>query len=225
MGKSKELAELGQVVSQSGGNVGIGTSSPAQKVHVGGNIRVSSASENTIITNGANFTTGAVTDSALLYNSGSLLFGNGITERLRIDSSGRVTMPYQPAFRAELNQNASFTTAYQIAPFGTVVFNRGGHYNPSTKGFTAPVGGVYSFTIRVRLFSVSNYFYGWFRVNGVDVDYYHTAQNVGDYQSFEATSVLNLNANDVVQVTIRANSNVGYADAGAASQFSGYLLG
>ena len=40
--------------------LGIGTSSPTQKLHVsGGNIRVSSASETTIITNGGNFTTGA----------------------------------------------------------------------------------------------------------------------------------------------------------------------
>jgi hypothetical protein len=63
------------------GNVGIGTSSPAQKVDVvGGNIRVNSASESTVITNGANFTTGAVTDSALTKAGGaSLLFGTGST--------------------------------------------------------------------------------------------------------------------------------------------------
>jgi hypothetical protein len=75
----------------SSGRLGIGTNSPNQLVHVsGGNIRVSSASENTIITNGGNFTTGAVTDSAILYGSGSLLFGNGSTERARIDSSGNL---------------------------------------------------------------------------------------------------------------------------------------
>jgi hypothetical protein len=74
------------------GNVGIGTSSPAQKVDVvGGNIRVNSASESTIITNGANFTTGAVTDSAITKAGGaSLLFGTGSTEQVRIDASGNV---------------------------------------------------------------------------------------------------------------------------------------
>ena len=80
-----------RVTVTSVGRVGVGTNSPNQLVHVsGGNVRVSSASENTIVTNGGNFTTGAVTDSAILYGSGSLLFGNGSTERMRIDSSGNV---------------------------------------------------------------------------------------------------------------------------------------
>jgi hypothetical protein len=73
------------------GNLGIGTTSPTQRLHVaGGNILVNSGSETTIITSGGNFTTGANTDSAILYQSGDLLFGPAPTERIRMTADGNL---------------------------------------------------------------------------------------------------------------------------------------
>lgn len=82
-----------------GTNLGVGISTPAQKLHIsGGNIRVSSASEATIITNGGNFTTGSVADSAITKASGaSLLFGTGSTEQLRLDAVGNLGLAATPS--------------------------------------------------------------------------------------------------------------------------------
>ena len=101
--------------------LGIGTSSPTQKLHVsGGNIRVSSASETTIITNGGNFTTGAVTDSAITKASGaSLLFGTGSTEQMRLDSSGNLGLGGSAA-RATTAGSAIFNIFNGTAPVGTL---------------------------------------------------------------------------------------------------------
>ena len=61
---------------------------------------------------------------------------------MRIDSAGRVTMPYQPAFDVDLQATA---TSSGVLLFSNVNTNVGGYYNPSTGRFTAPVTGVYMF--------------------------------------------------------------------------------
>ena len=154
MGKSKELAELGQVVTQDGGNVGVGIT-PAERLTVDGNVFASTGDGGGFLLEG---------------NSG--IFRQGITamgfntngaERMRIDASGRVTMPYQPAFSAYLVSNPAangyptsgtyvssstgigFTTTSELILRHTRV-NIGNHYNTSTGRFTAPVNGTYRFS-------------------------------------------------------------------------------
>jgi hypothetical protein len=73
----------------------------------------------------------------------TLGFGTAGTERLRIDSSGRVTMPYQPAFLAILTVNNQSGDLVMT----DVQTNVGGHYNSGTGRFTAPVAGTYYFAI------------------------------------------------------------------------------
>ena len=77
--------------------------------------------------------------------SGTLQFHTSNTERMRIDSSGRVTMPYQPTFTASLTNGNTGTS-------GTIVYNSsdinvGGHYNTTNGRFTVPIAGVYMFSI------------------------------------------------------------------------------
>jgi len=69
----------------------------------------------------------------------------GGTERMRIDSAGRVTMPYQPACLV-VGNGASYTTVDAAsAPFTNIVHQTGGsNYNTSTFRFTCPVSGWYS---------------------------------------------------------------------------------
>ncbi len=48
------------------------------------------------------------------------------------------------------------TTVNQDLVFDTVTLNQGGHYNPATSGFTAPVAGIYAFLINGFLGSATN---------------------------------------------------------------------
>ena len=65
-------------------------------------------------------------------------FGVAGSERMRIDSAGRVTMPYQPS--------ASFTWSTHgftgVFPATQITLNVGGHLASSGR-FTAPIAGVY----------------------------------------------------------------------------------
>jgi hypothetical protein len=70
-------------------------------------------------------------------------------ERLRIDSSGRVTKPYQPAFFAYPNTGSSLG-GVQTYVFSLTQFNIGSHYSTATGRFTAPVAGVYHFDYGVQ---------------------------------------------------------------------------
>ena len=75
------------------------TSSPSGKLNVAGG--VDSVIRNTA-SSGSSWFVGTNTSSYILHNESAtpMLFTTSGTERMRIDSSGRVTMPYQPAFRA-----------------------------------------------------------------------------------------------------------------------------
>lgn len=68
----------------------------------------------------------------------------GATERMRIDSAGRVTMPNQPMFIGNHTDSyaTTITTGSKLTYF-TASLNRGGHWSNTNQKFTAPVGGVY----------------------------------------------------------------------------------
>lgn len=62
-------------------------------------------------------------------------------DTLNIDSSGRVTTPFQPAVFAQ--RTAGNYSSSSVIVFNDVLLNVGNHYSNSTGRFTAPVAGVY----------------------------------------------------------------------------------
>mgnify|MGYP001317076998 CR=1 FL=1 len=81
--------------------------------------------------------------------SRDLAFRTNNAERLRIDSSGRVTMPYQPLAIMGTTQNNWTPTAGDVMPFNYSNTNRGNHYNTSNYTFTCPVAGDYMVILRI----------------------------------------------------------------------------
>ena len=64
------------------------------------------------------------------------------TPRIAVDASGRVTLPYQPAFTA---RSAQATTQGNDVIWDTVDYQVGTYYNSTNGRFTAPVAGYYYF--------------------------------------------------------------------------------
>jgi hypothetical protein len=77
------------------------------------------------------------------YGESLMAFNTNGTERMKIDSAGRVTMPYQPAFDVALD-GSNYTTANPVI-FDEVYHNVGSHYSTATGRFTCPVAGMYLF--------------------------------------------------------------------------------
>ena len=155
--------------------------------------------------------------------------GNAATqERMRIDSSGRVTMPYQPAFYgAYTGVNVAWGNS-QTFGWNIVHMNVGNHFNGGTGLFTAPVSGVYSFNYNT--WASSGPTQVCLKINGTDwkptgAD----TQGIANLASTDgqrtggATLVIPLSAGDYVHVGMRA----GFADTiyMGHSHFSGYLIG
>jgi hypothetical protein len=173
--------------------------------------------------------------------NGSLVFGTdgdaannttGITERMRINSSGVVTMPYQPAFKSSSStyafQTVSSTTA--VVQFNSTFFNIGNHYSTSTYRFTAPVAGRYFFSANLRFDNAPTA--GYRRVfiskNGANYDAPSDHAIIGDgvstnYHTVSVSGIHDLAAGDYVDLRFEANGTS--ANLRGESSFSGILIG
>jgi hypothetical protein len=165
--------------------------------------------------------------------TGVVILATQNTERMRIDASGRVTMPSQPAFFAGIGSTSDATFGVgAFLPYNQTVLNTGGFFNTSTNKFTAPVAG--------------RYFFSWntfYTDSGGFTTDMQTGLNVnGAYISFTSgdafvnvarpstsgvicigcSAVVNLAANDVVGISARSADVRVYQ---GHCNFSGYLVG
>jgi len=158
---------------------------------------------------------------------GDLVFHNrngGTTsqESMRIDSSGRVTMPAQPAFNAINGPSPGITTADYALAFTTAVTNVGGHYNISTYRFTAPVAGTYFFMHNAM--SNGGYNRTRYKKNGAYVGNEFFSGNVS-YSNFLGSIVITLAINDYIEIWNDVQGN-GQGDVHSNYRaFSGFLIG
>jgi hypothetical protein len=149
--------------------------------------------------------------------------GAGYTERMRIDSSGIVTMPYQPAFFAKFN-SASAPAAGAVFTAWTVVTNRGG--GSFTNGrYTVPVAGAYQ--ISPAMLKSTGALAGGVNlaINGATITRIFYCGITTDYMMGAGNAIVSLNANDFIELK-QENSSVGwYGDAGGLGSFTINLLG
>ena len=134
---------------------------------------------------------------------------NTFTERFKIDTSGRITMPDQPVFYAV--GSANFTHAngqYSTLATWNANINRGSVFSTTTGKFTAPVDGVYQITAGIT-FSGGSTDTGdgwgiklWKNGSGftnVEIAYAQGAENGVEGHS-NITIYMDLDANDYVEM-------------------------
>jgi len=225
----------------SSGNVGIGTSSPTQELEVAGTIRSSlSAADYSIgaTTSGGggffiepdDYTAANPTWEIRTYANEPLAFQMGNSERMRIDSAGRVTMPYQPAFVANWN-GFSAPSLVPSSAWTNVQVNRGNHFSTSTGRFVAPVGGVYVFFGGFLRNNTNDVLRGDFLVNGTNMGgngsaQYRTSEGYSGYNlPATHTGMFQLSANDYVEYYVDGSGSVYGPTDDTYNIFGGYLLG
>jgi len=146
---------------------------------------------------------------------------SNLSERMRIDSAGRVTMPNQPAFDVASSTGVSGGN-YQT--FNNVYLNNGNNFGNNK--FTAPIAGIYQFfaTTIKQGNNTSLVTRVYVRVNGSEVRGNRQVRlsEGSNYGSNGVGSwVLNLSANDYVQVYI---VDYGSHSSTSYTYFNGYLI-
>jgi hypothetical protein len=145
-------------------------------------------------------------------------YAGGVTQQ------GYWVAPKQPAFQARKTSGANTQPLTPII-FDSEIFDNGGNYNPANGRFTVPVEGVYQFNFSTILFTVTNYSYAWFTVNGASTQVStHSPVTDADYQSHSLSVTLKLAAGDYVEVYFGANGGSPSIE-NSRTFFSGFLVG
>ena len=198
-------------------NVGFGTSSPLNRLttratansYAGGNLSLESAG-------GANATYFAQTTPGDFYIS-----NGGGADHIKLDSAGRVTMPYQPVFSARLSSNQTVNSGIAILQFASTDINQGSHFNTSTYRFTAPVAGKYYLNLRQYCNPASGTYMGVY-ITGTPGTRYGFSP-VGNDTSVDVTWIVYLAAGDYVEGYYYNSGTMTARPDGTA--FEGFLIG
>ena len=259
MSKQTELAQVADTITVDSGNVGIGavplTSGNIPDLTIahtghglglgyqGATLPTAAGMYTSNSTNFGQAYGSLVVQSRTDYSGYSITFRNNGGERMRIDSAGRVTTPYQPAFKAYLQSDYAINEGgtYYKVPHGGSEFNIGGHYSTSNAKFTAPVAGTYFFyaTAIFEGFGASENFRMIMQIrrNGNTNDKSGlstggSANSVHDDSEVQISGLIYLNANDYVEhwvSKVGGTDNAGNIWGSSSSMpwtsFSGYLVG
>ena len=221
------------------GNVGIGTSAPLRSLQIGNHsgaqqalsIQASTTGKSDIFLGDG---TGSGEYAGLIrydHASDFMAFWSSSTERMRIDATGAVTMPAQPAFQANPASEQSNVpiNATQTVVFGTEIFDQNADFASNT--FTAPVTGKYQFNTHLRIdnWDVSANYYQLYIITS-NRNYISTwdaalhASTDQDYITLTLSTLADMDASDTARVGILQSAGAAQSDISPQSTFSGYLV-
>ena len=221
------------------GNVGIGTSAPLRSLQIGNHsgaqqalsIQASTTGKSDIFLGDG---TGSGEYAGLIrydHASDFMAFWSSSTERMRIDATGAVTMPAQPAFQVNpsSNQNNIAVNNSEVTVvFGTEVFDQNADFASNT--FTAPVTGKYQLNASLYLLNIDSAAdYYILKIKTSNRDYsivLDPGRFSGDvvYWPMGFSVLADMDANDTSTIVIMQNGGTAQTDIHTQSKYSGYLV-
>ena len=211
--------------------IGIGITSPTQQLHSyntnAHRLRVANANYGIDLHQPA----GASSPHINAYGADvSIIFDVNDSEKMRINSTGAVTMPAQPAFLVYHNATTSNIANGNTISFNEEKFDQNSDFNISNEIFTAPVTGKYQFSFLVSVTSLdasATYNRILLKSSNRTVPFGITHANMfsGDpgYYSFEGSMLLDMDANDTCFLEWNQAGGTAQADVFDSTYFSGYL--
>ena len=232
------------VTDSTNNRVGLGTSAPDKLLHLnatGGDSIIRMTRSNSASTddnfgsiefeNSAGTVLAGIKGISMSGNTeAGLIFGagGGNTERMRIDNSGAVTMPNQPAFLVYNNTGQTDISTNTTVAFDSEVFDRGSDFASST--FVAPVTGLYQLQFIVRVDDLDKDA-NWTRFQLVTSNrtYEPNILDPGvfasdpDYWNWTIAVLADMDASDTAAINFQQDGGAAQVDIGTAF-FSGYLV-
>jgi hypothetical protein len=227
--------------------VGISTSSPASLLTIGGNANTTAKPTVAITdtTNGATMSmrgqspklafdvTSSGVPKILMDNAGAE-FKSGTLDaegdvHLKIDSTGAITKPLQPAFQVNPSSNQLNMANGETIVFGTERFDQNSDFSSNT--FTAPVTGKYQLQLTARVDQLDRDA-NWVRIEMVTSNLTYEANIIDpdafdkdpDQWSFNFSVLADMDANDTVFLRWGQSGGVATADFDTQAHFSGFLV-
>ena len=141
-------------------------------------------------------------------------------------SGGHIISSIRPAFLAYLT--SSIDSAQTIVfnnDSSDDAFDNNDNYNTSTGVFTAPVAGIYQFSVNLLSKTLSSDLEAYIRKNNYLVSYVYDEAETDVRSTGVATVTLKLAVNDTVSVYSDLGGAYGVSTRGEGSYFSGHLVG
>ena len=149
-------------------------------------------------------------------------------EVFNIDSSGRVTMPYQPAFMSHKNGSHLEASGHNRVQSWTEFFDVGSHFDNSTGRFVAPIAGKYFFTFNaMHSGNVAGDLQFKIYKNGTEYIKSNDTSDGGSWDQCTVVCIMDMAANDYAEPYQYSNNNSNSEAVynGKYSSWMGYLLG
>jgi hypothetical protein len=232
---------------QTNGRLGIGTTSPSNKLHISagdssaslfgpnstwgaylyvgsGTTAIASGKAQCISTNGNLHLDAGNGQSIYLqgYNSGFANAGGGTFSYGGWTHTGILQITSQPAFSAY--RDAGQVPANTVFVCNNIQVNTGSHYNGSTGRFTAPVAGTYLFAFHcMAIYSPTYYVNVAIRKNGTIISMGHGSPSSHDHTNVQCITTMAVS--DYVDAFVPPGYTPVYADSGVYNNFNGHLIG